>query len=663
MCGIFGFVDKGARDTVDLSALAHRMRRALAHRGPDGWGFVTLEADAAEVHADAPASVRRRRPASHGPRALLGHHRLAVIDLTDGGRQPRSTPDGRFWITYNGEIYNYRDLRRELEDAGVCCESQSDTEVVLALFLREGLRALDRLRGMFAFAVWDDLEGTLFLARDRFGMKPLVWAEPREGTIIFASEPNACLASGVVSREIDPATDERFLRRGYLPSGASARRALRSLPPGHWLQWTRGRIRLEPYWSLAAIVDDGPARAGRVEEAAEALDRALADSVRAHLVSDVPVGIFLSGGLDSTAVLAAARRVSSGRLRTVTVACPGTPWDESAGARATAARFDTDHTEVVVTAERVFARLDRFFDAMEEPTADGLNTFVVAEAARDAGLRVILSGLGGDEVLGGYDSFVAVPRLLRIVQATTGTLGPRHVIARAVAHLPVRQASKLAEILAEAPGSLEEVWRRYRALFTRAQVEAILGHPLAADPIAEPGGAGQSLGAPGKAPERERESSAGSGGAPGFWRIARCEMEEFMIPQLLRDADQFTMTWGLELRTPFVDHELVCAMRRVGGWPRRRGASYKMSLFRSLPHLAPGADAAGPKRGFFLPLDRWLRDVLSTGRPRDEAFGALVADPRSRAITEAFLRGRLHWSRPWALYVLERWRQRHAARA
>ncbi len=657
MCAIFGWV--GADDGCDAGVVAsvRRMRDALAHRGPDGWGVVTLAGHAIDIEHDAGEPTRRSRlsPAAHA--AVLGHHRLAIIDLTPGGRQPRSTPDGRFWITYNGEIYNYRELRRDLQEAGVAFESQADTEVVLALFVREGPRALDRLRGMFALAVWDDLEGALFLARDRFGMKPLVWTEPRAGTLLFASEPKACLASGLVSPDVDPPTEARFLRRGYLPTTTSAYRSLQPLAPGRWLRWTRDGIVTGRYWSLDAALGNGPARRARVEEAAQTLDAALTDSVRAHLVSDVPVGLFLSGGVDSTAVLAAARRVSSGTLRTFTVGCPGMPWDESASARATAARFDTTHTDIVVTADEVFAGVDRFFDTMDDPTADGLNTFVVARAAREAGLKVVVSGLGGDELLGGYGSFVGVPRLARVL--ALGRRAP--ALPRAAAAVATRLASggarKIAEILRDAPCDVEGVWRRYRALFTRDQVLALARSGFDVDPLEEAVGSCLTDGRETAGAARSCLGPSGPGDDETFWRIVRCEVAEFMIPQLLRDADQFTMTWGLELRTPFVDHAFFAAMRRVGAWPRRRGLSFKATLFAATPQLVPPAQANRPKRGFVLPMDRWLRDALSGERPRDEGFAALRSEPRYRVVVDDFLRGRLHWSRPWALYVLERWRQ------
>ncbi len=643
MCGILGIVECQTGLGVGLPSAAARMRDRLAHRGPDGWGLVILDGDAVEERSGAGPPRRRPRVAAAPRAAILGHHRLAIIDLSTGGHQPRSTADGRFWITYNGEIYNYRELRRDLESIGFRFQSESDTEVLLTLYVREGTRCLDRLRGMFAFAIWDDLEGTLVLARDRFGIKPLYCADPTSGAFVFASEPGACVASGLVPADPDPLADALYLRRGFLPSAASYYRRLRPVPPGHWARWDGERLVTGEYWSLGTLLDAAPDRQTSAEEAARAVQHALAASVGAHMVSDVPVGVFLSGGLDSTAVLAAAREVHAGPLRTFTVALPGTPWDESALARQAASRYGTDHTEIALTADRFFADLDGFFEAMEEPTADGVNTFVVAKAAREAGLKVVLSGVGGDETLGGYDSFVAVPRLWRWMQMAGGVPGARPVLAALAGHVPARAGPKVAEMLREAPGNLPALWRIYRALFTRVQVAGLAGD--AARPAVE---------------AREPERDAGD----PFWQIARLEIEEFLIPQLLRDSDAYTMAWALELRTPFVDHAFLAAVREGGRWPRRRGESWKTTLFRHMDGFLPASHLGRRKQGFTLPFDRWLRETLALTRPRDEAFAALLAAPRSRAIIDGFLRGRLHWSRPWALYALERFhRQRHGPSA
>lgn len=641
MCGIFGHVDRAPE--ASAGAAAARMRGALGHRGPDGWGLVTLGGDAIEEHGSSRPPARRARRAPVSWTTVLGHQRLAVIDLTDGGRQPRSTPDGRFWMTYNGEIYNYQALRLELETAGLRFESQSDTEVLLSLFVREGPRCLDRLRGMFAFAIWDDLEGTLFLARDRFGMKPIYYAQPGPRALAFASEPKALVAAGFASPEPAAGAAAAFLRRGSMPAGASWYRDLRLLPPGHWARWDGQAVSTERYWRMGA--HEGAASAVPVGQAAVSVARALVASVRAHLVSDVPVGIFLSGGLDSTAALAAARRAHGGPLRTFTVAFPGTRFDESGLARAAARHFGTDHTEVAISGDRFFAEMDRFFTCMDEPTVDGANTYLVAQAAREAGLKVVLSGLGADELLGGYESFVQVPRLRRLIAHLDRLPGARAAAAFTAARLPTRAAPKLAEILGGRSVDLVDLWRDYRALFSREHVDAVAGREAPATAAHDVNG--------------RRETG------DWFWDVARCEVEEFMSPQLLRDADAFTMAWGLELRTPFVDHELLAVVRDGGRWARAPGASYKATLFGHMPGFLPASHLGRPKQGFVLPIEDWLRSALDDrGRAtRDDVLARVAADPRARWVVEQFQRGRLHWSRVWALYVLERFTRGRGAPA
>ncbi len=639
MCGIFGFVDRSATPAAGPGALGVRMRDSLSHRGPDGWGVVTFEGHAIDVRGSGSPPERRARHAVTSSVATLGHQRLAVIDLSDGGRQPRASVDGRFWITYNGEIYNYRELGAELDSTGWPLKSDSDTEVLLSLFMRDGVECLDRLRGMFAFAIWDDIEGTLFMARDRFGMKPLCYARPSAGSLAFASEPKALMAAGLASPEEAPGAAAAFLRLGFMPSSASWYRDVEVVPPGHWARWSGDAVASGAYWSV------GAASAGPVEEidpasAAALVQPALVASTRAHLVSDVPVGVFLSGGLDSTAVLATARMAQPGPLRTFTVVFPGTRFDESALARRAAEHFGTEHCEIEVSDNRFFDGLDRFFDAMDEPTVDGANTYLVAQAAREAGLKVVLSGLGADELLGGYDSFVQVPRIRRLRQRLDRVPGGRSAASWVAGLVPSRAAPKMAELVTDPGWDLVEVWRGYRALFSRVHLRALLG-----------------------------EAAHGSGASDRhetedwFWDIARSEIEEYMIPLLLRDADAYTMAWGLELRTPFVDHLLVETVRDTVRWRRDGATSYKATLIARMQGLVPPTHLGQPKRGFVLPIEDWLRRAFDDGAKRDETLAALAAEPRYRFAIDLFRRGRLHWSRIWALYVLERFTRGRAAGA
>lgn len=640
MCAIAGFVDRSRGHVERAVRAADAMRRAMAHRGPDGWGLVALRGGRiCYAHPPRLGRAAIASPAAEGATATaaLAHQRLAVIDLTPSGHQPMVTPDGRFWISYNGEIYNYRALRAELEREGVSFAGTSDTEVLLALFARHGPSAFVRLRGMFAAAIWDTATETLWLVRDRFGIKPLYYARPTAGTLLFASEVKGLLASGAIAPEPDEAAPLAFLRRGSLPTERTFFRGIAALPPGHWARWTGDLLQVVSYWSLLDELAGTWRRVSTAEAAARIRD-AVDESVQAHLVSDVPVGVFLSGGLDSTAVVSAVRRRYSGPLRTLTVVVPGTPLDESALARRTAAEFATEHVEIALSHRDLPACLDEFFAAMDEPTIDGLNTYLVARAAHDAGLKVVLSGLGGDELLGGYESFVRAPRAARWLKAARGVPGLLPGVAAVLDRLPLQAAPKAAELLraARTDPALAAIWRATRRLFSEGELSALGWHrggDIDAPPLREP----------------DRVTDP-------FAVVTACEIAEFMIPQLLRDTDVFSLRWGVEVRTPLVDHLVLRAVRAAGCWPRGRAPSFKLALFRALDGLVPREHLAQRKRGFFLPVDGWLRRALEQAdvSPLGPHLAALAARPRYQPFVDRFLHGRLHWSRLWALYVLER---------
>ncbi len=635
MCGIVGLAAPAPHAPRDLASVVDRMLRAVEHRGPDDWGVALMEAGrVAERSLRHPDAAVGGRGAAQESTVALGHRRLAIIDLSDGGHQPMRTADGRFWITYGGEIYNHRALRKELESQGTSFRSTSDTEVLLALWARDGIQGLGRLRGMFAFAVWDDARGELFLARDRFGIKPLYYGLGPGGLVLFGSELRPLLASGLCSRELDPGAELEFLARGSVRAPATIHRELRALPPGHWARWSAGSLEVRPYWSLDEAAGATSPRPAPAAEAAGRIRDALVESVQAHLVADVPVGVFLSGGLDSTAVLAGVRRIHSGPLRTFTLVFPGTRWDEGGLARQAAARYGTEHLELAVTRQDFYAAAEEIFGAMDQPTVDGVNAFFVGRLAARAGAKVALSGLGGDECLGGYDSFVRVPRIHRAL--ALGRRAPRlgSLAARLAGRLPAAWAPKLTHLLERPDLPLEGVWERYRGLFPEAQLVSLAGRAVA--PAAAPRAA---MGDP-------------------FATISRLEMERFMIPQLLRDADVFTMCHGIELRTPFVDHVFLDAVRRAGRW-RRGAASYKLALARAMGDFLPAEHLAGPKRGFTLPFEQWLRHALLETAPGGFArdFQGAMGKPDYRPFVEGFVRGRVHWSRVWSLYVLERFKR------
>jgi asparagine synthase (glutamine-hydrolysing) len=625
MCGIAGFVDFGNRPVADLAAALARMQGALRHRGPDGAGKAVLYGSRVWDQS-ASGETQRSRSAADAPTVGLAHLRLAIIDLSAAGHQPMASGNEADWLTYNGELYNYRDLRGDLVGRGMRLRSTSDTEVLVELLAAEGTTALSRVRGMFAFAWWSERDRRLVLARDRFGIKPLLFVCPSPDFVLFASEPRSLAASGYVRLEPSDGGRAEFLARGSIDASASFWKGISSVPPGTCITFDgRGSV-ARTYWSLEEKLLDRTERAP-VRVVAQAVRTALVQSVESHLVSDVPVAIFLSGGLDSTAVLAAAREVTSGPLQTFTVTMPGSPLDETKQAREAAGHYGSDHTELAIDDLDVDAALDEFFSAMQSPSVDGLNTFLVARAACRAGARVVLSGVGADELFGGYNSFTYVPRLHRML---TRYGPPARLAASILPRLTPQFAARLKAVFASRPHTVIDTWWRSRQLFPDPDLIALTG-------------------ASGLMPK------ARAGRAAAFDQVRYCEFKHFLGSQLLGDADAFTMCRALELRTPFVDHCLLEATLAAGRWKRARGLSYKGTLFRHLAGLALPAAIKRPKQGFVLPFDSWIREALTRDvPPRLGDFKARLLQPCYHPFVARYLDGHLHWSRLWALYVLER---------
>src|SRR6266513_355680 len=383
MCGIAGII-LSESSPVDLEPVLSRMRAAMKHRGPDDDGTVLL-------------------PETTGG---FVNTRLAILDLSAAGHQPMSTPDGRFCITFNGEIYNFEELRNELLADGVELKSHSDTEVILRLFERDGPACLNRLIGMFAFAIWDAREKSCFLARDPLGIKPLYYsAFPRD--LVFASEQRALLRSAHVPKQISAEGLFSYFLNGTVAEPGTLLEGIRVLPAGHYLVWQDNRVTIQRYWqiSFSSTWSNG------VEPAAFLRD-ALLQSVKRHFVGDVPVGVFLSGGVDSSAIVALAKTSGYDDLRTFSISLDDPSLNEGDVAASTAKHFQTKHTDWRLTGAAGAGLLDEFIKNIDRPTIDGFNTFCVSKVAHDAGLKVVLSGLGGDELFGGYQTFQRVPTVL-----------------------------------------------------------------------------------------------------------------------------------------------------------------------------------------------------------------------------------------------------------
>jgi asparagine synthase (glutamine-hydrolysing) len=628
MCGLAGIVDLEPADPAGRARQVTRMREALGHRGPVGWGVAALHGATVERHSAAGTETRAR--ASGGTASVwFGHQRLAIIDPSAAGAQPMRSVEGAGWLTFNGEIYNYRDVQARFAAAP---DANSDTAVLLEALVAHGLDVLPHLRGMFAFAYWNETERALYLVRDRFGIKPMYWCRPSPGVLAFASEPRALVAAGF-GGAYRADMDAAFLRRGHVPPGQSAFEGINVLPPGCWLRFDGSRLDVTRWFETTSVF--GARRTQPVEEAARAFEAALDDSVRAHLVSDVPVGVFLSGGLDSAAIVASAHRIGAAGLRTFTVSVPGSSIDESAPAARIAREFGTDHTEVTVAPDELAGWLEDGLDAMGDPTFDGLNTFMVSRAVARAGLKVVLSGLGGDEVLGGYPSFRDVPRLWRATAPFRAGLPGRGLAAGLARFAPVNAPGKLAEIMRAPAATRAGLWRQYRSLLERDQVRRISGVEAPPD-----------------------DQAPDDPGMPMLDVVSRCEIEEFMEPQLLRDADVFSMCDSLELRVPFVDDVFIRRVRAGGWWARGAHQSHKAAIFAAMPHALPADHLSRKKTGFMIPMGDWLRAALGGDR-RLTILSTPLARPALAPYVAAFLAGRLDPGRLWALVVREHFLARY----
>lgn len=555
MCGINGIVRlRDEAPPIDRDELL-RTRDAMTARGPDGAG--------AWISADG--------------RMALASRRLAILDLSETGSQPMSSEDGRFHAVLNGEIYNFRELRRELEAAGVRLRSSGDTAVVLALYAREGAALLGRLRGMYALAIWDERENSLLLARDPLGIKPLYLAE-EGGCLRFASQVKALEAGGAISKEIDLAGLAGFLLWGSVPEPLTVRKTVRALPAGHHLLVRDG-----------VIGDPIPHSPAAVEPLAP--EAAVEDSVVAHLVSDVPVAVFLSAGLDSGLIAALARRHLPEPPATFTLSfdeLAGTPRDEAPLAAAVARTLGTRHVERRMGRADFAALWRDALAAMDQPSIDGFNTFVVSRAAHEAGLKVVLSGLGGDEIFGSYPSFTDVPRLERAARraAWMGPLWPP--LARTFS--PDRP--KLAGLVRYGR-SLPGAYFLRRGLYLPEELPGLMGRDAAEeglrryDPVTD----------------AARALAAGNGDA--WTAVHRLETARYMRNQLLRDSDWASMASSVELRVPLVDAWLRARLAASGFEPAR--GEGKAALVRRIAPELPAALFTRPKSGFYIPVMEWMQ--------------------------------------------------------
>lgn len=638
MCGIVGIVGPASPNGRDA---LQQMLAAIHHRGPDDHGRLELLVGDNCVH--------------------LGNTRLAIVDLSPAGHQPMHDPVTGNWIIYNGEVYNFLELRRALEDLGIAFSTNTDTEVVLHAYRVWGAQFLSRLRGMFAFAIWDATRREVFLARDRLGKKPLYYSSQPSAGFLFASEVRALLASGLVRRRLDPSALDVYLANGFLISPLTLVSGVRSLLPGHCLRVaSEGRIlECSRYWTLPA-----PARLTRNGEFSDLARSLLAESVDLRLISDVPLGAFLSGGLDSSIIVARMCR-SHDRVRTFSVSFAERLFDESPYSRWVARKFSTDHSELRLTHRDFAELLPDALAALDQPSFDGLNTFCVARAARGTGLKVALSGLGADELFGGYPFFNIIPLLGKTYYLPAPL---SHAVARLLHATPHADSfwglsgiSKTEELFSS---SIPRQSRELALLAAYQTAQALF--PARIRSLLAPHSPKQngSLGIPAEFFRLLLEETAGESPVGVVSRLA---LRLFLGERCLRDTDSMSMAVSLEVRAPFTDHQFVSTLLGHPAADRCRGIPDKPYLQKLTRPLLGDDFPVRRKQGFIFPFPLWLREPallreLESAATHTPSCNAIGLDSAAVAgIFTGFRRNprRIPWSRVWALTVLVDWCRRH----
>ena len=596
MCGIAGIVHSEGSDPDALLSRLNALTAALQHRGPDDRG----------TWATADGS------------AGLAHVRLSILDLSRAGHQPMQTPDGTLHITFNGEIYNFLELRAELEAEGVIFHTRTDTEVLLRLYERDGAAMLAKVRGMFALAIWDVHQRRCFLARDPLGIKPLYYTM-RGGRLAFASELRALQAAGLTEGNLDAGALLGYFKTGSVAEPHTLLADVHSLEAGHYLIWENGRLARRCYWQVEfqpeAVVS---------ERAVVEVRAALLDSMRAHFVSDVPVGVFLSGGIDSTALVALAREAGQSDLATFSIGVDDDGLDESSVAKRTAAHFGTQHHEMRLDATAARGLFEGFLLAMDQPGIDGLNTFSVSSFARQQGMKVVLSGLGGDELFAGYKSFDAVPRLAsaaRLARLIPGAGSAAGWMMERFA--PSHKIRRIGSLL-QTPATIQNAAGCFRGIFSTHEARLLAAQYLECS---------TSNVQPWPDPPLHACDPRDA--------VSECELRFYMRNQLLKDSDVMSMAHGLELRVPLVDRALFERLSRIPSAQRLR--SGKQMLLEAVPEIPEWVSGA-PKRGFVFPFEKWLKEQWG------ESFARATARAPFKNPT---------WYQRWSIFMLDTWLERH----
>ena len=628
MCGICGIFHPN-REVTERGVRA--MNAAQAHRGPDDEGMESFTLP--------------------GGNLTLGQRRLAILDLSPAGHQPMTNPNTGDWIVFNGEIYNFPQLRQELAASGARFHSRCDTEVILHAYARWGTACFDRLHGMFALALYDRAYQRLILARDPLGIKPLYYAVNDEA-VLFASELRALMVSGLLPMTVDRRALASLLAYGAVPQPLTMYQEVQQLEPGTWLAFdltmvagSKQTIQPTCFWEFP-----NPQPTADRAEAVETLRARLTFAVQSHLMSDVPIGIFLSSGLDSSSVATLAAETSADSLNTFTVSLADhAQMDENLVAVETARLLNVCHHTITLTEAEVLAQTERFLTSVDQPTVDGLNTFIIANVVRRQEMKVALSGLGGDELFGGYSTFYEMPSLVHklpwLVYVPAGLRS--HLAGLLFAGKSKAQCQKARELVTTRP-TLRNLYFRRRRLFSDLEMQSF---GLRADDL--------SLNEDFIPPEAQPDQALPDDDPQAA--ISILESRFYMGNMLLRDADVFGMAHGLEIRVPLLDRTLVdYGLTLPGAWRVRQGQINKPLLTDAMAEKLNPQLRALPKQGFSLPQAAWMAGPL---RAKFEYLlqvvkdSNLVADAAVAAVWQDFLADQVGptWSRAWLLGVLGAW--------
>jgi asparagine synthase (glutamine-hydrolysing) len=633
VCGIGGIAARNL--TPEHVTSARAMTAALLHRGPDSNGIEVVD------------------------NCVLGNARLAIVDLSERGRQPMPDGERNCWITYNGECYNAAELREWLISRGHVFRSATDTEVVLHLYAELGDACVEKLRGMFAFAIWDSRQRRLLLARDRLGIKPLYYFLTPD-RIIFGSEIKTVLASGLIPRRIDAHAVRVFLQLGHIPPPYAAIDGVQPLEPGHIATWKDGAFETRRYWDISphrgSEASPAPATESASEAISETLSENLVEAMRLHLISDVPVALFLSGGVDSAALGILAQRAGAQMLTALTIGFEDKTLDESDSSRRTAELLGIPHDVLTLSAPEMLGGLDHAIWAMDAPTVDGLNSYWICRTAARAGFKVALTGQGGDELFGGYASFEWFARFTRT--AARLRWFPRPLANAILDHdaFPFRWRKLCYLAGADDPFIAAEL--AVKIHFLERDLTALV------DPaLAQAGGIAVAPDGGSEAARHLREWAARVEGCELPEKIAYVDVHAHLEPRLLRDSDAMSMAHSLELRPVFLDHALMEYTFSLPASLRMQKKKLLLDAMRRLMLPAVYEEiVARPKRTFSFPYHRWLsvdlRSTVEAAFAADRLRGVGVLNPGAvQSVWRRFLAhpARVGWSRVWSLFVLQRW--------